>query len=236
MKRIAPVALALLGISIVGCSAGTETAAPVSAADLTKNITDTLTKVGKPPQSVSCSGDLPGEVGKSTSCDITLTPDNRFQAIVSVARIEAGRPVPVFSPAASKDQLAQLVSRLTGASAVSCESGIEGKVGQDAQCDLNRNGVSLKQTVEVTKVEGLEMSLAVLPSLAKQQVQQLVADKLAVGAPARPQSVDCAGDLQGKPGATLECSVVTDGAAQPYVLAVTGVQGDAINFEVAPKP
>jgi hypothetical protein len=222
---------AVLLAPTAGCSAlragGGEA---VSAPDLQKDITDRLTQAGHPPKSVSCKGGLKAEAGASTRCDVVLGDTNSIEPVVTVTAVD---PVTYsVAPAVSGEQLAAAVGRLLASPTVDCESGLDGKIGAQAQCEVTKDAVMMTRTVEVTNVEGLLMSYAVLPVLARQQVQDLLAERLQGG---RPDTVDCAGDLQGKVGASLDCTTVTGGARQRLTLTVTGVKGDQIDFAVAPK-
>jgi hypothetical protein len=68
-----------------------------------------------------------------------------------------------MTPALSKDQLEKTVSGLVANAAgmqvdsVSHVSGLEGKVGAVAYCDVNAGGGKLRRTVEVDKVDGMMM-------------------------------------------------------------------------------
>jgi hypothetical protein len=60
---------------------------------------------------------------------------------------------------------------------VSCDSGLEGKVGATAQCDVDAGGVKLRRTVEVNTVEGLMMNFDVVPVLTKEEVASSLVDE-----------------------------------------------------------
>ena len=47
--------------------------------------------------------------------------------------------------------------------AVSCESGMEGRVGTVAHCDVDAGNMRLRRTVEVSDVNGLMMSFELVP-------------------------------------------------------------------------
>ena len=70
----------------------------------------------------------------------------------------------------------------------------------------------------------------------KQQLEDALLEKLAAGSDQAPDTVDCAGDLQATVGQAIECTVSTDLAGQVYVVTVTSVDGDTVNFNYAPKP
>ena len=70
----------------------------------------------------------------------------------------------------------------------------------------------------------------------KQQLEDTLLERLAAGGGQEPDTVDCVGDLQAMPGGTVECTVATDLAGQVYIVTVTTVEGDTVNFDYAPKP
>ena len=70
----------------------------------------------------------------------------------------------------------------------------------------------------------------------KQQLEDALLERLAAGSDQAPDTVDCVGDLQATAGQTIECTVATDLAGQVYVVTVTSVDGDTVNFTYAPKP
>lgn len=231
--RSAWVATAALALLAVGCGGGESSAEVVSAATLQKDITARLTQAGKPPKSVSCQGGLPGSPGASTRCDVVLSDTNSIQPVVTLTTAD---PVGyVVNPAVSAEQLAKAVGALLSAPQVSCRSGLDGKTGAETLCEVTRDSSPISRTVVVTNVEGLLMSYSVLPSLGKREVEGLLSTRLAEAGGQRPDHVDCSGDLQGKVGATLDCSVTTAGEPSPMTLTVTKVNGDTIEFDAAPK-
>ncbi|MDH6243013.1 DUF4333 domain-containing protein [Mycobacterium sp. OTB74] len=133
------------------------------------------------------------------------------------------------------------VSRMVVASSkvpvdsVSCQSGLDGKPGAAAYCDVTSHGVTTRRTVEVTTVTGLAMSYHVVPILPKAVVESsLVFQLKQIGQ--HPDSATCTDDLAGKPGNTVECTTVTGGQPQTYILTVSAVKDDNITYKYAPKP
>jgi len=76
-------------------------------------------------------------------------------------------------------------------------------------------------------------SLGVTP---KQQLEDALLEELAADGGQAPDTVDCVGDLQATTGQTIECTVATDLAGQVYLVTVTTVDSDNVNFNYAPKP
>lgn len=234
-------ALLAAGVVATGCGTGLQQGAgtAVSAADLQDDLAGRLGAAGMKPQSVTCKEGLVGEAGKTARCDVVLGEANSFEAVVTATKVSGDDVTYEVTPAATKEQLAQTVSRLTGAASAVCQSGVDGTVGQAVQCEVSKDGVTLTRIVEVSGVDGLAMNLTVLPVLARQQVQDLLLDRLAAESGARPAAAECAGALQGRVGDSVDCTVSGESDQEPprrYVLTVTTVEGDQISFQAAPVP
>ena len=72
------------------------------------------------------------------------------------------------------------------------------------------------------------------PSVSKDALQEDIADRL-TNAGAQPESVICKEDLVGEVGKTTRCEVVM-GPTNSFepVVAVTGIDGSTINYEMTP--
>lgn len=234
------VATGLAGAALSGCSFNVSTGVSVPKTDLEKDISARLEKAGQKPQTVTCKDDLKGEVGKTTRCEVVLSTTNSFEPVVTVTKVEGTTVSYDMTPAVSKAQLdksvASLVSEASGVNvdSVNCEGGLDGKEGAETHCDVTANGVTSRRTVVVTKVDGLMMNFNVLPILEKAQVENSLLEQLATQLGGRPDSADCSGDLEGKKGNSITCTVVAGEETQDFTLTVTGVNGDRINFNYAP--
>jgi len=62
-------------------------------------------------------------------------------------------------------------SSKTPVDSVSCESGLDGKVGAQAYCDVTAGGATTRRTIEVSSVSGLSMKYGPVPVLAKTVVE-----------------------------------------------------------------
>jgi hypothetical protein len=230
-------AVVLVGAVLSGCGS----APTVSRDALQKDIADRLTAAGQKPQSVSCKGDLVGEAGRTARCDVVLSVRNAFEVVVTVTGIQGSVVNYDMKPALSKDQLqasvATLVESASGetVTSVDCESGLEGDSGAEAFCWVESGGVTVRRTVEVKNVRGLALSYDLVPLLTKAQVEAGVLDQLEHQLGARPASAACTDNLEGKPGISINCLVVTGGEALTYVVTVTTVDRGKINFSVAPR-
>jgi hypothetical protein len=239
-------AAAVVCVAVSGCTINIgnrnpPSAAKVSKADLQKDISGRLTDAGQTPQSVSCPDDLLGQVGQSTRCEVTMSATSSFEPVVTVTSVEGTNVNYDITPAVSKTQLEASVSQLVANStkeqvaSVSCESGLQGKTGALAYCDVTIHGATSRRTVDVTNVSGLAMSYGLVPMLPRAAVEgSLLFQMKQIGQ--HPDSATCAGDLEGQLGNTVECTTLTAGQTQTYVLTVTAVQGDNITYKYAPKP
>jgi hypothetical protein len=159
-------AAVIVGLS--GCSfsigGGTPT---VTKADLQSDIADRLQKAGQKPVSVTCTADLEGVVGKTTTCEVVLSATNAFEPTVSVTKVEGSTVSYEMAPALSQAQLEKSVKDIVAKSvgraveSVTCESGLEGKVGNKASCEVTAGGETSTDTVTVTEVDGLLMNFSV---------------------------------------------------------------------------
>ncbi len=232
-------AAGLIGGGLTGCSVKVETSskAAVSSSDLQKDLTDRLAKSGNPAKSVTCNDDLVGEVGKAAKCDVVFSDTNSVEAVFSATKVEGTTVSYEIAPQLTKDQLQKAVGGLTGTSSatVACDSGLDGKVGATANCEVIQDGTPSKRTVEVEKVEGLSMDLNVVQVLDKRKVAEVLSEKL--GSDGSPvDTVECLDDVVAKVGSTVECTATTGGQPVGYIVTVTDAEGDTVNFDYTQKP
>lgn len=235
-------ALATGGALVSGCSVaiGGDGKPTVSKGALQTDIADRLTEAGEQPESVTCKEDLVGEVGRTARCEVVISTTNSFEPVVTVTRVDGTTIDYEMTPALSKEQLEMAVSRLVTAAAgvqvhsVSCQSGLQGNVGAAAYCDVDAGGVKLRRTVEVSNVEGLMMNFDVVPLLTKVEVERSLLDALQRQVGRRPDSAECSGNLEGKPGNTVDCTVVAGVDTKAFRLTVTTVEGSKINYRYEP--
>ena len=214
--------------------------ATVSKDDLQKDISQRLTDAGQPPQSVTCPEDLVGQFGQSVRCEVTMNAIISTEPVVTVTSLEGTKINYDITVAVSKTQLEATVSRLAAATTnapittVACKSGLEGKYGGEAYCDVIAAGVTTRHIVDVTNVSGLQMDYGLVPVVPKAALEgSLVAQLRQAGQ--HPDSATCAGDLQGKVGNVIECTTLTGGQTQAYVLTVTAVPGGNVTYKYALK-
>ena len=237
-------ALAVVWALVSGCDAnvGVGGTPAVGREALQTDIAARLAKAGEQPQSVTCNEDLVGVIGKTTRCDVVMSATNSFEPVITVTGVDGSAINYEMSPAVSKEQLEKAVSRLVADAArvqvasVSCQSGLEGKVGATAHCDVDAGGVKLRRTVEVNTVEGLMMNFDVVPVLTKEEVASSLLDEFERQLGRRPDSAHCAGNLESKVGNTVDCTVVSGEDIRSFTLTVTTVSGGSINYSYAPRP
>jgi uncharacterized protein DUF4333 len=244
MMRMAVAAIAV-ACTVSGCTinlgnSSQQDAPKVSKDALQSDISQRLTTAGQTPQSVTCPDDLIGQLGQSVHCDVTMSPANSFEPIITVTGLEGTKVNYDVTPSVSKSQLeasvSQMVARSTKSTpdSVTCQSGLDGKVGAVAYCDVSAGGASTRRTVTVDDVSGLSLKYGLIPVLAEAvAASSLIFQLRQTGQ--HPDTANCAGDLEGKVGNTVECTAVTAGQPQTYVLTVTAVHGDNITYKYALK-
>lgn len=233
-------ALGLLGAGLSGCSGEvkveTKSTPSVGAADLQKDLTDRLTQAGNAPQSVTCQGDLAGEVGKTATCAVVFSDTNSVDAILTATKIDGTTVNFDIKPALTKDQLQKAVSGLTSTPTVTCDSGLDGTIGATATCEVTTNGTTSKRLVTVSGVKSLSMDLDVTLIATKQQVQDMLKGKLAADTGAEPENIACVDDVIAKAGNTVECVVTSAGSDTTYLVTVTTIEDDTVSFDYAAQP
>ena len=157
-----------LGVGLSGCSFSASVGGPpvVAKADLQKDITDRLTEAGQTPKSVTCSEDLIGELDKTTRCEVVLSDTNQIEPIVKTTKVEGTTVSYEMTPALSQEQLQTQVAALVeqngmAVDTVACAGGLEGVVGNKANCTVNGDGETTETVVDVTEVNGLLMNFQI---------------------------------------------------------------------------
>lgn len=213
----------------------------VAPDDLERDISARLAEAGQEPESVICEEPLAGEVGQVARCEVVLSETNSFAPIVTVTSVAGSTINYEMQPALSQAQLERGVARLVDgagpgpSSDVACRSGLVGELGASTVCAVTTAGTTLTRTAEVTDVDGLMMNFDLLPLLTESEVEGSLLDELATHLGSRPDSADCAADLQGKPGNTVDCVVVAGPETATFTLTVTTVDGDRIDYTYAAK-
>jgi len=236
-------AMATLGALISACDAsvGVGNTPAVGKEALQTDIANRLAAAGEKPQSVTCQQTLQGKVGMTARCEVVMSPTNSFEPVVTVTGVRDSTIHYEMRPAVSKEQLEKAVSRLVAdatrapVASVLCESGLDGKAGATAHCEVDSDGLTLRRTVKVTGVEGLMMNFDVVPVLTKDEVATSLLDDLRRTSGLRPDSAHCADNLEGTPGNTVDCTVVTGSQSSAFTLTVTTVSDGSIEYSYTPR-
>ena len=235
-------ALAAAAASMAGCSSSVPDGVPtVDTADLQSDIAERLAEAGERPLSVACKDPLVGEVGQTARCDVVMSSTNSFAPIATVTSVDGATINYELMPALSREQLEKAVARLvadTGApppSRVTCQTDLLGQMGEMALCDVTTAGIALRRTAEVTSVDGLMMNFDLVPILTKAEVEGSLLDELSRHLGKRPDSATCSGNLEGKPGNTVDCAVTAGPERAAFILTVTAVDGTNIDYSYAPR-
>ena len=233
--------LAMSGLALTGCSfsVGGSSTPTVTKDALQTDLTKKLTDAGTTPKSVTCQEDLVGEVGKTSRCALDLGPTDSIEAVVKVTSVDGSTINYDATPSVTQQQLEASVSALLSdvgpVDSVECEAGLEPTPDTGTFCTVTSEGVPVQREVSVSKVNGLLMDYSVLPVLSAEEVAGSLTDQLEQQLGARPESVDCTDALQGKPGATVDCTVTLGEQTQIFVLTVDSVDGTKVNYGYKPK-
>ena len=168
------IAAGLLGLGISGCSgksnnsakddkaakdtSASSSAPTMSAADLQKSLTGRIS-AATPVQSITCSAGLTGEVGKTDSCEAVIDDNTSVQVNVTVTNVNGDNIDYAFAPSMTQAQLEKAFSAAVSAQ-VTCDGGLDGKVGSNTKCQVTKDGTTDNTTVSVSRVQGLFMRLS----------------------------------------------------------------------------
>jgi uncharacterized protein DUF4333 len=70
------------------------------------------------------------------------------------------------------------------------------------------------------------------PVLKEADLEKSVKDTLAKQVGQTPDSIDCPGDLTGKTGTTMRCTLKAGGDELGLTVTVTGVEGSTVKYDV----
>ncbi len=80
------------------------------------------------------------------------------------------------------------------------------------------------------------MNFDLVPMLTKAEVERSFLDELTKQLGTRPDTASCAGDLEGRPGNTVDCAVTSGPDSGAFRLTVTAVNGTEIDYTYAARP
>lgn len=222
--------------AVSGVSAGCSASPPgVSAADLQARITQTLTDGGVRGSSVRCDKDLPAKLGASVNCEVTFSPADRVRAVVTTTSVPGEKFGYEIQPRLTQSQVEGRVADMASAQSAVCQRGLDSVVGDWTRCEVTRAGVTSERMVEVTRVEGLRMSLRSGLVMNQGKVEEALGRRLAAGEAPVPDAVTCDAGLPAEMGATTECVATYGERKNPYTLTVNAFSEDAIDFDYVPR-
>jgi hypothetical protein len=134
------------------------------------------------------------------------------------------------------DVASQITSKLTDAAgnkpdSVTCPNDLPAKVGAQLNCEMKVKNQTFNVNVTVTSVNGSDVKFDMAETVDKNQVANVISDKLTQQVGSRPDSVTCPDDLKGVEGATLRCQL-TDGSRKYGIsVTVTNVDAGDVNFD-----
>lgn len=233
---VAIAAAGLIAGGLAGCSSkadkGPQT---LSAADLQQKLMDQFAGTSMPPKTVVCKDGLTLKAGQTVTCDVTLADSSSVEAVTTVKQEEGKDIAYEINPQLTKDQVAKLVASMDPAMTVTCQDGLPASIGAMARCEATMNGVANGRAVMVDDVNGLQIDTTVHRVFPKEQVQDVVLQKLnAAGKPV--ETVACSDDVVGKPGNTVECAAVTGNEKHGYVVTLTTIEQDKFDVDYKDAP
>ncbi len=168
------------------------------------------------------------------------TANASLAPIVTVTSVDGERVNGHLDPALSQKQMEKMVTGQLEQNSgvvpdrVSCESGLEGKKDSFTRCDVDVGGETLGHTATVTKVENTTMRFVLLPVLMRAEIEETMINDLARQIGERPDTATCSGDLEGVPGDTVDCTITLGPETQDFLITVTSLDGDRMNYQYEP--
>ncbi|OSC39188.1 DUF4333 domain-containing protein [Mycobacterium decipiens] len=134
------------------------------------------------------------------------------------------------------DVASQITAKMTDAAgnkpdSVACPSDLPAKVGAELNCEMKVKDQTFNVNVTVTSVEGSDVKFDMVETVDKNQVANIISDKLFQRVGARPDSVTCPDNLKGVEGATLRCQLTDGSKTYGISVIVTTVDAGDVNFD-----
>lgn len=230
-------AVGLLVVALPGCSHPAEQGTPtyMSVGDLEANVARKLSESGGKPQSVRCDAGL--VAGQTAQCDVEFAGVNaplpHTRVLVTATGTDESNLTFDLAPTMSREDVEKAVAGMADAPAAACQTGLEGRVGASTKCTV----MDSDRIAEVAKVDlaNLRMELALYPFLPKEQVQDILMQRLFADG-MFVQSVECASGVAAKTGSPIECSVNTGDRIQRYDVTVVQTPDGFVNLDYRTKP
>lgn len=141
------------------------------------------------------------------------------------------------SHSVSKAEVArQITAKMTDAAgnkpeSVTCPSDLPAEVGAELNCEMKIKDRTFNVNVTVTSVEGSDVKFDMVETVDKNQVANIISDKLFQRVGARPDSVTCPDNLKGVEGAKLRCRLTDGSKTYGISVIVTSVDAGDVNFD-----
>lgn len=145
-------------------------------------------------------------------------------------------------------QLSQALEDQTGTKPdnVDCPGDLEGEKDATLKCTLEEGGNEIPVTLTVTEVDGSDLRFryevadtAEAGSTPEATVDEIeleerISTLLEQQVGQKPDKIDCPGDLEGKVGETMRCTLTAGADQLGVTVAVTAIEGSTVdfNFEV----
>jgi hypothetical protein len=84
----------------------------------------------------------------------------------------------------------------------------------------------------VTALTACSVSIGT-PKVGEADLERSVKDSLTEKVGQEPDAIDCPGDLTGKEGTTMRCTLTAGGDTLGVMLTVTSVDGDTVKYDIA---
>ena len=237
-RGLATVGLAAaLGAGLAGC------ASSVSKDDVSSAISGKLTEQGISTSSVTCPDDLEAEVGKSVRCEYAVDgkPIGVTATVTSLQGDQANFDVVSEAPLVGKDAVAEAIDeQLTAQGTASdgpttCPGSLIGENGRTLRCEFSSGGQPVDAIATVTSVTGDQANFDITTEarpIAKQLLNQKVAEQVATELQTSVDGADCDGDLAAEVGESVTCTVSGGGESIDLKVSVTSVDGGLINYQL----
>ena len=153
-----------LGLGLSGCSASVHVGSSTPSAGpeaLQKVLTQKLTEKGVPPQSVTCTGSLAGEVGKTADCDVIFDDGTKSAAVLTATGVEGDTVNFDYTVTAvlTPDQVAGVLARKLEADTgiapdtVECVDDVLAAVGNVVECTATAGDETVTYEMTVSNIE-----------------------------------------------------------------------------------
>lgn len=127
---------------------------------------------------------------------------------------------------------------------VNCPDDLEGEKGATMKCVLESGGDKLPIMVTVTDVDGSDLTFhyevadttedgsTSAATVNEAQLEDRISALLTEKVGQKPDEIDCPGNLPGKVGEIMECTLIAGSDQLGVTVTVTSVEGSTGNFDI----